>query len=96
MHNRTSEIIYNQMLMTTANNVSKSALRIMDSIQQDKVCNQVLGLAAALICMMHNYKLNHVDVLGIADNMVYSGENNNMRPDFKAIIKYMKTDWKLL
>ena len=96
MHSRTSEIVYNQMLMTTANNVSKSALRIMDSIQQDKVCNQVLGLAAALICIMHNYKLNHVDVLGIADNMVYSGENNNMRPDFKAIVKYMKTDWKLL
>lgn len=96
MLNRTSEIIYNQMLMTTAKNVSKTSLLIMDAIQNEKVANQVLALAAALICVMHHYKLNHVEVLGIADNMVYSGMNNNMRDDFKAITNYIKTDWKLL
>ena len=55
----------------------------------------MLGLAAALICMLHQYGLNHIDVLGIADNMVYSGENNNMKPDFKAIQSFMKNEWEI-
>lgn len=93
--NRTADIIYNQMLQTTSKQVSNAALRIMDSIQTDKVCNQVLGLAAALICMLDQYDLNHVDVLGIAHNMVYSGANNNILPDFKAIKHYMKNEWEI-
>ena len=93
--NRTADIIYNQMLQTTPKQVSNAALRIMDTIQSDKVCNQVLGLAAALICMLDQYDLNHVDVLGIAHNMVYSGENNNTLPDFKAIKYYMKHEWEI-
>ena len=95
IRNRTADIIYGQMLQTTSSQVAKSALTIADSIQSEKVCNQVLGLAALLICIMHYYKLNHVDVLGIADNMVYSGDNNNMKPEFWAIRNYMKNDWEL-
>lgn len=93
--NRTADIIYSQMLKTTPQAVSQAALMIMDRIQGDKVCNQILGLASALICMLHQYDLSHTDVLGIADNMVYSGLNNNMRPDFKAIQKYMKNEWEI-
>lgn len=93
--NRTADIIYNQMLQTTAKNVSNAALAIMDSVQSDKVCNQALGLAAALICMLDQYELNHVDVLGIAHNMVYSGDNGNMEPDFKAITRFMKNEWEI-
>lgn len=93
--NKTADVIYSQMLQTTPYQVAQAALHIMDSIQGDKVCNQMLGLGAALICMLNQYELNHVDVLGIADNMVYSGDNNNMRPDFKAIQSYMKNEWEL-
>jgi hypothetical protein len=67
----------------------------MDALQSDKVCNQALGLAAALICMLDQYELSHVDVLGIAHNMVYSGDNGNMKPDFKAIKNYMKNEWEI-
>lgn len=93
--NKTAGIIYNQMLQTTSQQVSRTALSIMDAIQGEKVCNQMLGLAATLICMLHQYGLNHVDVLGIADNMVYSGMNNNMKPDFKVITNYMKNEWEI-
>ena len=93
--NKTADIIYNQMVCTTPNQVSQAALRVMDALQTDKVSNQVLGLAAALICMLNQYELNHVDVLGIADNMVFSGDNNNMLPDFKVIKKYMKDEWEI-
>ena len=72
-----------------------AALRVMDALQSDKVCNQALGLAAALICMLDQYELSHVDVLGIAHNMVYSGDNGNMKPDFKAIKNYMKNEWEI-
>ena len=36
------------------------------------------------------------NVLGIADNMVYSGENNNILPDFKVIRTFMKNEWEVL
>ena len=67
----------------------------MDALQTDKVCNQVLGLATALICMLDQYDLDHVDALGIAQNMVYSGDNGNIKPDFKVIKKYMKEEWEI-
>ena len=95
VRSRTSDVIYSQMLLTTAKSVAISALKIADSIQSDKVANQVLAMAAILVCMMHHYNLDYTDVLGIADNMVYSGENNNMKPEFKAITNYMKDDWEL-
>lgn len=93
--NKTADLIYYQMLQTTPKQVAQASLMIMNAIQSNKVCNQMLGLAAALICMLHQYGLNHVDVLGIADNMVYSGVNNNMRPDFKAIQNFMKNEWEI-
>lgn len=93
--NRTSDLIYNQMLETTPKAVSLASLAIMNSIQDEKVANQILGLSAALICMLHQYDLNHVDALGIADNMVYSGDNNNMLPDFRAIQDFMKNEWEI-
>ena len=95
MKSKTADILYSQMLLTTPKQVSQSALKIMDVIQTDKVSNQMLGLASALICMLHQYGLTHTDVLGIADNIVYSGVNNNIRPDFKVIKKYMKDEWEL-
>ena len=93
--NRTADILYGQMLDTTDKAVSNAALAIMDAVQDERVCNQMLGLAAALICMLHQYELTHTDVLGIAHNIVYSDENNNMLPAFKAIQRYMKTEWEL-
>lgn len=95
MISRTSDFVYGQMLLTTSKEVAMTALKIADSMQGEKVCNQVLGLAAILICMMHHYNLDHTDVLGIADNIVYSGDNNNMKPEFKVITNYMKDDWAL-
>lgn len=93
--NKTADLIYSQMLKTTPKQISYSAISAMDAIQGDKVCNQMLGLAAALICMLHQYGLTHTDVLGIADNMIYSGDNNNMRPEFKAIQQFMKNEWEI-
>lgn len=93
--NKTADILYYQMLKTTVKDVARTAIRIMDAIQGEKVCNQILGLAAAFICMLHQYELSHVDAMGIADNMVYSGDNNNMIPEFKVIRTFMKNEWEI-
>ena len=93
--NKTAQLVYDLMLRTNPNKVAQSALKVVDSIQADRVEDQLLGLAAVLICMLNQYDLSHVDVLGIADNMVYSGENNNMKPEFKAIRSYMKSEWEI-
>lgn len=92
---RTAELIYDLMLRTTPYRVAQSALKAVDSVQADKVEDQILGLSAVLICLLNQYDLSHVDALGIADNMVYSGENNNMKPEFKAIKSYMKSEWEI-
>jgi hypothetical protein len=92
---RTADLIYSLMVNTTSQAVSDSAKKIMDAIQLDRTENQVLGLAACLIIMLHHYDLSHIDVLGIADNIVYSGTNNNMLPDFKAIKRFMKNEWEI-
>lgn len=83
------------MCKTTAKNVAKTALKIMDAIQGERVCDQMLGLGAALICMLHQYDLRHTDVLGIADNMVYSGVEKNILPDFKVIKTFMRNEWEI-
>ena len=83
------------MCKTTAKNVAKTALKIMDAIQGERVCDQMLGLGAALICMLHQYDLRHTDVLGIADNMVYSGVGKNILPDFKVIKTFMRNEWEI-
>ena len=93
--NKTAQLVYDLMLRTNPNKVAQSALKVVDSIQADRVEDQLLGLAAVLICMLNQYDLSHVDVLGIADNMVYSGENNNIKPEFKAIKSYMKSEWEI-
>lgn len=93
--NKTADLIYSLMINTASKKVSQSAIRVMDAIQDLKVENQVLGLAACLIIMLHQYDLNYTEVLGIADNIVYSGANNNMLPDFKAIKSFMKDEWQI-
>lgn len=92
---RTADLMYSLMVNTNSQAVCDSAKKIMDSIQLDRTENQVLGLAACLIIMLHHYDLSHIDVLGIADNIVYSGNNNNMLPDFKAIKRFMKNEWEI-
>ena len=92
---KTAELLYNLMLRTNPQRVALSALKAIDGVQAEKVEDQLLGLAAVLVCMLNHYGLSHVDVLGIADNMVYSGKNNNMKPEFKAIKNYMKSEWEI-
>ncbi len=93
--NKTASLIYDLMLRTTPRNVAQTALKAVDSIQSDRVEDQLLGIASVLICLLNQYGLSHIDVLGIADNMVYSGENNNMKPEFKMITHYMKENWNI-
>ena len=93
--NRTASVSHDLMLKTTTKKVANTALTVMDSIQAERVENQILGIAAILICLLDQYGLSHVDVLGIADNMVFSGSNNNMLPEFKVIRNYMKSEWEI-
>lgn len=93
--NKTASLLYDLMLRTSYKNVALSALKAMDAIQGDRTENQLLGIAALLICLLNQYDLSHVDVLGIADNMVFSGDNSNMKPDFKVITNFMKNEWEI-
>ena len=67
----------------------------MDAIQSDNTEDQLLAIGAVLVCLLNHYELDHVDVLGIAHNMVFAGENNNMVPEFKVITNFMKSEWEI-
>jgi len=95
VRNKTADLIYSLMVRTSAKDVSQAAIKVMDALQDDKVQNQVLGLAACLVVMLNHYDLSHTDALGIADTIVYSGTHNNMLPDFKAIKNFMKEEWQI-
>lgn len=93
MENRISmaELIQTKMLLTDYKAVSQTSLKVMSAIKNEDVENQVLGIAAALLTVLDRYGLNYIDVLGEADSIVFSGENNNMISEFKELQGMMKT-----
>lgn len=95
MKTRTTDILYENMLRTTPVNVATTALKAVNAIQTDKTENQLLGLAAVLVVMLKQYDLTATEVLGIADNYVYSGYNNNPKPEFKALKQFMRDEWAI-
>lgn len=93
--NRTQEILYQQMAVANEVEVSKTAVYILDRIQQLKVHNQLLGLAAALVCLIDVYELKASDILGIAHNIVYNKWNETVAKNFAGIRRYMKKEWAI-
>ena len=87
-----ADVIYSQMLLKNPASVAPLSYGIalwMNRAEED-VSNQILSLAATLICMLQKYDLNHVDVLSIAENIVHSDDYNNMQPAFKTIMNTFK------
>jgi hypothetical protein len=83
-----ADILFQQMLMNDTASIAPLSYGMtlwMNSVTED-VSKQILGLAATLICMLQKYDLSHIDVLSIAENIVFSDKNNNMQPAFKQIM----------
>mgnify|MGYP006991695847 CR=1 FL=1 len=95
LKNKTADLLYRQMLIANEIEVSKATLAILDLIQPLKVHNQLLGLACAIICLLEAYDLSHSDVLGVAHNIVHSQSNNIADNNFKAVKRYMKSEWNI-
>lgn len=73
------------MLLSTPRQVFNTAQRIADVIQEEDTHNQLLGIAAVLLCTLHNYNLSYIDVLGMADCLIQTEE-------FKAVKLMMKKE----
>lgn len=93
MERRTADILHEKMVKTTPVNVATAALKAVNVIQTDSTENQLLGLAAVMIVMLKQYDLSATEVLGIADNYVYSG--SQMKPQFKALKQFMRDEWQI-
>lgn len=76
------------MLLAHKDNVWYVAAGLAASLKELSAKHQVLGIAATLLLMLHKYNLDYTEVLGIADGMVFSGENNNIHPNFNQIIEF--------
>lgn len=88
--NNSADLIHSLMINSDSKAVSQTSLKVMKAIQNESVENQILGLSSLFLTFIDRYGLNYIDVLGTADAIVFSGENNNMIPDFKNITKLMK------
>lgn len=87
-----ADIIFHQMLLKNPASVAPLSYGIalwMKKAEED-VSNQILSLAATLICMLQKYDLNHIDVLSTAENIVFSDRYNNIQPAFKTIMDTFK------
>ena len=93
--NRTAEILYNQMILADGRKVCGASLTIMNTIQSLAAKNQLLGLACAFLCLLEMYDLKASDVLGIAHQIVYCNDDENVIKNFKAIKQFMRDDWDL-
>ena len=83
-----ADILFQQMLMNDTASIAPLSYGMtlwMNRATED-VSKQILGLAATLICMLQKYDLSHIDVLSIAENIVFSDKNNNMQPVFKTVM----------
>ena len=92
MKDKPADIIYSKMItknITSVAPLSYGAALWLTNATED-VSDQVLGLAATLLCMLQKYELNHIDVLSTAENIVFSDKNNNMQPAFKTIMNTFK------
>lgn len=90
--NKPADIIYPQMLLKTTETVaplSYGIAHLITKVEED-VSKQVLSLAATLICMLQKYDLSHIDVLNIAESIVFSDRHNNMQPAFTTIMSKFK------
>lgn len=82
-----ADILFSQLLLEKRDTVVKATNQIVEALKGKTPSTQLLGLAATLICMLQKYELDHIDVLGLADSMVFGGMFNNMHPEFKSISK---------
>lgn len=93
-----ADAIYSQMLLKNPASIAPLAYGMslwMNRAEED-VSNQILGLAATLICMLQKYDLNLTDVLGTAESIVFSDKYNNMQPVFKTIMESLKSKEEIL
>lgn len=91
-----ADVIYNSMMMADSLVVSDVSLKVMKSVQGEDVHNQILGLASTLLCLVDQYGLEITDILSEANNLVFSGSNNNMLPEFNSVItQFVKEKWEL-
>lgn len=93
----TADLIHSLMFQSTDSKpVSQTSLKVMKAIQNDSIENQILGVASLLLVFLDRYGLSHIDVLGMADAVVHSGDNNNMLPEFKNCYLFMKNKKEIL
>ena len=88
--NKTADLIHSLMMNSDSKAISQTSLKVMKALQNESVENQILGLSSLFLTFLDRYGLNHIDVLGMADSIVFSGENNNMLPEFKTMARLMK------
>lgn len=92
---KTADLIYKQMIMTPTSEVLETSDIIMQNIQALPTHNQLLGLASTLLYLLEHYRIDSTDVLSEAHNKVFSGEYNNVTPEFEVLKNYTKEKWEL-
>lgn len=81
------DIIFEEMLNSTAPEIAPIVYKACKAVKGDIESQKLIALAAALICLLQKHNINCIDVLNNAENIVFSGKNNNVNGLFKEIIE---------
>lgn len=78
----------------TANGAARAAVRTVDVLQDLSEDQRVVGIAAAFVLTCTAYGVNRNDMMRIADRIVTFFGDTTYKPEFRAILEYMKNGGK--
>lgn len=87
---KTNDLIAHLMFTHNAEDIAPITLQLLKTIQEEDVDIQILSVASLLLNLLDKYEFHYLDALGMADHLVYSGANGNMKEEFKIQQKLME------
>lgn len=78
--------VYNEMTNADAKNVSRVAMKVMDSFQHEQPADQILGVASLIILLEEVTGVKVIEALNVASNILNDSEKI---VEFKGIKAYM-------
>lgn len=78
--------IYQEITLSEPLDSYLATFNVINSNKRQQIAQQILGTAAALICLLDKYNLETSQILSEAHRLVFSGDSGNMHRLFKKLI----------
>ena len=80
------DAIYQEITLSEPLDSFLATFNVINANQRQPVSQQILGTAAALICLLDKWNLEVSQIMSEAHRLVFSGNYGNMHSIFKSLI----------